>query len=95
MCAGLLRVSNVMSEFEIELVSKLGVSVIGAANDAENALNVMDDAMRQYPADHIQIGCGTMIYAKRMGLYRPHCRNGRLSIPRKDDAGIACGIDAN
>ena len=83
MCAVILRVSNVMSEFEIELVSKLGVSVIGAANDAENALNVMDEAMRQYPTDHIQIRCGTMIHAKRMGLYRSHCRNGRLSIPKK------------
>ena len=30
LCAGILRMSNVMSEFEIELVSKLGVSVIGA-----------------------------------------------------------------
>ena len=72
-----------MSEFEIELVSKLGVSVIGAASDAENALNVMDEAMRQYPTDHIQIQSGSITHAKRMGLYRPHCRNGRLSIPKK------------
>jgi hypothetical protein len=68
-----------MSEFEIELVS---LSVIGAAIDAENALNVMDEAMRKYPTDHIQIPCGTMIHAKRVGLYRSHCRNGRLSVPK-------------
>jgi hypothetical protein len=30
LCEALVRVSNVMSEFEIELLSKLGVSVIGA-----------------------------------------------------------------
>ena len=72
-----------MSEFEIELVSKPGVSVIGAAKDAENALNVMDEAMRQYPTDHIQIRCGTIIHAKRTGLYRPQCRNGRLNVPKK------------
>jgi hypothetical protein len=95
LCEGLLRVSNVMSEFEIELLSRLGVSVIGAATGAENALNVMDEAMRQYRIDHIQIRSGTIIRSKRMGLYHPHCRNGRLSIPRKNDAGIACGIDAN
>ena len=59
-----------MSEFEIELLSKLGVSVIGAATDAENALNVMDEAMRGYPTDHTQIRCGTIVHAKRMGLYR-------------------------
>ena len=75
-----LRVSNVMSKFEIELVSRLGVSVISAANDAENALNVVHEAMRQYPTDHIQIRCGTIIHAKRTGLYRPQCRNGRLTM---------------
>ena len=40
LCAGILRVSNVMSEFEIELVSKLGVSVIGAASDAHHRRDV-------------------------------------------------------
>jgi Putative transposase len=37
-----------MSKFQIELLSKNGASVIGVANDAESALNVMDEAMRQY-----------------------------------------------
>ena len=58
MCAGLLRVSNVMSEFEIEIVSKLGVSVIGAANDAENALNVMDEAMSSIRLTIFKFGAG-------------------------------------
>jgi hypothetical protein len=40
-------VKNV-SKFEIELLSKNGASVIGVANDAESALSVMDEAMRQY-----------------------------------------------
>jgi hypothetical protein len=42
-----------MSEFKIELVSKLGGSVIGAAIDAESALKVMDEAMRLCRTGHI------------------------------------------
>jgi hypothetical protein len=55
-----------MSKFVIELVSKGGHSVIGEANDAESALNVMDEAMRQYPTGHIRIRRGTTIFAERM-----------------------------
>jgi hypothetical protein len=55
-----------MSKFEIELLSKNGVSVIGVANDAESALNVMDEAMRQYPTGHIRIRCGATVFAERM-----------------------------
>jgi hypothetical protein len=38
-----------MSKFEIELVSKDGHSVIAEADDEATALNVMDEAIRQYP----------------------------------------------
>jgi hypothetical protein len=55
-----------MSKFAIELLSKNGVSVIGVANDAESALNVMDEAMRQYPTGHIRIRCGATVFAERM-----------------------------
>jgi hypothetical protein len=55
-----------MSKFEIELLSKNGASVIGVANDAESALNVMDEAMRQYPTGHIRIRCGATVFAERM-----------------------------
>jgi hypothetical protein len=55
-----------MSKFEIELLSKNSVSVIGVANDAESALNVMDEAMRQYPTGHIRIRQGVTIFAERM-----------------------------
>jgi hypothetical protein len=54
-----------MSEFEIELVSKLGLSVIGIPNDAKSALNVMDFAMREYPTGHIRIRCGATIHSER------------------------------
>jgi hypothetical protein len=55
-----------MSKFEIELLSKNGTSVIGVAKDAESALNVMDEAMRQYPTGHIRIRCGATVFAERM-----------------------------
>jgi hypothetical protein len=41
------------SKFEIELLLADGPYVIGVANDAESALNVLDEAMRQYPTGHI------------------------------------------
>jgi hypothetical protein len=47
-----------MSKFEIELVSKGGHSVIGEAIDEGAALNVMDEAMRQYPTGHIRVRRG-------------------------------------
>ena len=55
-----------MGEFEIELVSKRGFSVVGRANDAESALNLMDVAMREYPTGHIRIRRGTKIHFERM-----------------------------
>jgi hypothetical protein len=55
-----------VSKYQIELVSKDGHSVIGEANDAESALNVMDEALRQYPTGHIRIRRGTMIFAERV-----------------------------
>ena len=39
-----------MGEYEIELVSKQGQSVIGEANDLESALNCLDDAIRELPS---------------------------------------------
>jgi hypothetical protein len=54
-----------MSKYEIELVSKDGHTVIGEANDAESALNVMDEAMREYPTGHIRIRRGSTIFAER------------------------------
>jgi hypothetical protein len=41
------------SKFEIELLLADGPYMIGV--DAESALNVMDEAMRQYPSGHIRI----------------------------------------
>jgi hypothetical protein len=55
-----------MSKFEIELLLAAGPYVIGVANDADGALSVMDEAMRQYPTGHIRIRCGTTIFAERM-----------------------------
>jgi hypothetical protein len=47
-----------MGEYEIELVSKQGQSVIGEANDLESALNCLDDAIREYPRGHIRVARG-------------------------------------
>jgi hypothetical protein len=55
-----------MDEFEIELASRRGFSVIGIASDAESALSVMDAAMREHPAGHIRIRRGTTIHSERM-----------------------------
>jgi hypothetical protein len=55
-----------MSKYQIELVSKDGRSVIGEAIDEETALDVMDEAMRQYPTGHIRVRRGTTIIAERM-----------------------------
>jgi hypothetical protein len=44
-----------MSEFEIELVLTDRSSVIGNANDEASALNLMAEAMRQYPRSHIRV----------------------------------------
>jgi hypothetical protein len=55
-----------MSKYKIELVLKNGHTVIGEAIDEGTALNVMDEAMRQYPAGHIRVRRGTTIIAERM-----------------------------
>ena len=55
-----------MGEYEIELVSKQGQSVIGEANDLESALNCLDDAIREYPRGHIRIRRGTTIFSERV-----------------------------
>jgi hypothetical protein len=55
-----------LRKFEIELLLADGPHVIGAANDAESALGVMDEAMRQYPTGHIRIRPGTAVFAERM-----------------------------
>jgi len=36
-----------------------------SANDAESALNVMDEAMRQYPTGHIRVRHGDTVFAER------------------------------
>jgi hypothetical protein len=53
-------------KYEIELVLKTGLSVIGEAIDEGTALNVMEEAMRQYPTSHIRIRRGTTIIAERV-----------------------------
>ena len=60
-----------MSEYKIELVLKTGHSVIGEAIDEGTALNVMDEAMRQYPTGHIRIRRGTTIIAERVPPREP------------------------
>jgi hypothetical protein len=60
-----------MGEFEIELVLKERSSVIGKANDVESALNLMDEAMRQYPQSHIRLRRGTSIIAERVPPRNP------------------------
>jgi hypothetical protein len=47
-----------MKRFEIELLSKDGPTLLGAALDAESALNVMDKAIRDYPEGHIRMCYG-------------------------------------
>jgi hypothetical protein len=42
-----------MSEYEIEL-------------DLENALNCLDEAIREYPLGHIRVRRGTMIVSERV-----------------------------
>jgi hypothetical protein len=61
-----VRMPAVMSEYEIELVSKRDHSVIGEANDLESALNCLDDAIREYPNGHIRVRRGTAIISERV-----------------------------
>jgi hypothetical protein len=55
-----------MSEYEIELISKKGHSVIGEANDLECALNCFDEAIRNYPRGHIRVRRGATIMSERV-----------------------------
>jgi hypothetical protein len=61
----------VLSEYEIELVSKKGRTVIGAAKDAVSALNFMDEAILKFPTGDIRIRRETAIIAERMPARRP------------------------
>jgi hypothetical protein len=59
--------TGLMSEkFEIELVSKRCLSLIGVADDAESAINVMDVALREHPTGHIRIQRGSIIHSERV-----------------------------
>jgi hypothetical protein len=55
-----------MSEYEIELVSRKGHTVIGEAKDAVSALNFMEEAIRKFPTDHIRSRRETAIIAERL-----------------------------
>jgi hypothetical protein len=55
-----------LGEFEVELVLEERSSVIGKANDVESALNLMDEAMWQYPRSHIRLRRGTSIIVGRV-----------------------------
>jgi hypothetical protein len=60
-----------LNKFEIELLLAKGPYVTGVANDAESALSIMDEAMRQYPTGHIRIRRGTTIFAERTPPRKP------------------------
>jgi hypothetical protein len=55
-----------MGEYEIELVSKQGQSVIDETNDLKSALNCLDDAIREYPRGHIRVQRGATILSERV-----------------------------
>jgi hypothetical protein len=60
-----------MGEFEIELVLAERSSVIGKANDEESALNLMAEAIRQFPRSHIRVRRNTEIIAERVPPRNP------------------------
>jgi hypothetical protein len=60
-----------MSEFEIELVLTDRSSVIGNANDEASALNLMAEAVRQYPRSHIRVRRNAEIIAERVPPRKP------------------------
>jgi hypothetical protein len=53
-------------KFEVVLVSKNDLQVIGEADNAERALDLMDEAMRLYPDGHIRVRCRTGVFAERL-----------------------------
>jgi hypothetical protein len=55
-----------MNEYEIELVMTKGHTVIGEAEDALEALNLMEEAIRQHPTSHLRIRRGTTIVSERV-----------------------------
>jgi hypothetical protein len=60
-----------MSEFEIELLLTDRSYVIGNANDEASALNLMAEAIRQYPRNHIRVRRGAAIIAERVPPRKP------------------------
>jgi hypothetical protein len=52
--------------FEVVLLSKNDPHVIGVADNAESALDLMDEAMRKYPDGHIRVRCHTGVFAERV-----------------------------
>ena len=52
--------------FEVVLLSKNDPYVIGIADDANSALDLMDEAMRKYPDGHIRVQCRTGVFAERV-----------------------------
>jgi hypothetical protein len=60
-----------MSKYEIELVLKNNHTLIGQADDATEALNLMDEAIRRFPTDHIRIRHGTTILSERVPPRKP------------------------
>ncbi len=55
-----------MSKFEVVLLSKGGSHQIGLAFNAENALDLMDEAMRKHPDGHIRVRLGADVFAERV-----------------------------
>jgi hypothetical protein len=61
---GVLLKGWAVRKFEIELVSKDGLTVIGEANDAESALNLFDKAIRRYAKGAHYRSFGTLANSK-------------------------------
>jgi hypothetical protein len=61
-----VTVGGLRLRFEVVLLSKDDPHVIGVADNAENALDLMDVAMRKYPDAHICVRCPTGILAERV-----------------------------
>jgi hypothetical protein len=60
-----------MGEFEIELVLTDRSSVVGNANDEAGALDLMAEAIRQYPRSHIRVRRNIEIIAERVPPRNP------------------------
>jgi hypothetical protein len=53
-------------KFEVVLISKNAPHVIGVTDNAERALDLMDEAVRLYPDGHIRVRCRTGVFAERV-----------------------------